>query len=117
MTALAGTMHVQFYLAIDPGTAFGLFQAIQIQLPSLIGGLGMAGGPVVGGVIMVLFSEATNWASTRLGFQGVDVLVYGLLLLLVVVYAPSGILGAVTRRRRDVSRSRAPVSGATDAAR
>jgi branched-chain amino acid transport system permease protein len=93
MTALVGAVHVQFYLSIDPGTAFGLFQAIQIQLPSLIGGLGTAGGPVIGGAIMVLVSEITNWASTKLGLQGVDVLASGLLLLLIVMRAPQGVLG------------------------
>jgi branched-chain amino acid transport system permease protein len=99
MTALVGTLHVQFYLSIDPGTAFGLFQAIQIQLPSLIGGLGTAGGPVIGGAIMVLVTEITNWASTKLGLQGVDVLAYGLMLLLIVMRAPQGILGRIALGR------------------
>lgn len=107
MTSIAGTLHVQFYLAIDPATAFGLFQAIQIQLPSLIGGLGTAAGPVIGGTIMILISESTNWASTKLGLQGVDVLVYGSVLLLVVLYAPAGIVGAV----RGWQARRAPAKG------
>ena len=95
MTSIAGTLHVQSYLAIDPGTAFGLFQAIQIQLPSLIGGLGTALGPVIGGAIMVIFSEATNWGSTKLGLEGIDILVYGLLLLGIIIVAPAGLLGMI----------------------
>jgi branched-chain amino acid transport system permease protein len=99
MTSLAGTLHLQFYLTIDPGTAFGLSQAIQIQLPALIGGLATAGGPVIGGAIMVLLSEGTNILSSRMGLHGVDVLVYGLILLLIVLKAPTGILGLFKKKR------------------
>ena len=98
MTAVAGALHVQFYLSIDPGTAFGLFQAIQIQPPALIGGLGTAGGPVVGGLVATLLTEGTNYGATLLGVRGGDVLVYGVVLLLVVLYAPRGILGLFRRR-------------------
>jgi branched-chain amino acid transport system permease protein len=92
MTGLVGTVYVQFYMTIDPSTAFGLFQAIQIQLPSLIGGLGTAGGPVIGGALMVVAGEITNTVSTDVGVSGLDVLVYGLLLLAVVMRAPDGLL-------------------------
>jgi len=99
MTALAGVLHVQFYLAIDPGTAFGLFQGIQIQLPALIGGLGTAFGPIIGGAIAILLSEATNWWATVSDMHGADTLVYGIVLLVVVLYAPGGVMGALRRRR------------------
>jgi len=99
MTSLAGTLHVQFYLSIDPGTAFGLAQAIQIQLPALIGGLATAGGPIIGGVIMILLNEGTNIASAGLDLPGVDILAYGIVLLFIVFKAPSGILGLIDSRR------------------
>ncbi len=100
MTALAGVLHVQFYLAIDPGTAFGLFQGIQIQLPALIGGLGTAFGPIIGGAIAILLSEATNWWATVSDMHGADTLVYGVVLLVVVLYAPGGVIGALRKGRR-----------------
>ncbi|HWK97014.1 MAG TPA: branched-chain amino acid ABC transporter permease [Pseudolabrys sp.] len=97
MTALTGALYVQFYLAIDPGAAFGLGQAIQIQLPSLIGGLGTAGGPVIGGAIMILVSEVTNWLSARTAIHGLDILAYGAILLIVVMFVPGGLLGRTRR--------------------
>jgi branched-chain amino acid transport system permease protein len=100
MTALVGALHVQFYLTIDPGNAFGLFQAIQIQLPALIGGLGTVAGPIIGGAIMVGANEATNWFSAVIGIDGLDVLCYGLLLLFIVMRAPEGIVGRLSARRR-----------------
>lgn len=95
MTSLVGTLYVQFYMTIDPTSAFGLSQAIQIQLPSLIGGLGTAAGPIIGGTLMILAGEFTNTISTSLGAHGVDVLAYGALLLTVVLTAPEGLLRLV----------------------
>jgi branched-chain amino acid transport system permease protein len=95
MTAFVGAIYVQFYMAIDPDTAFGLTAGIQIQLPALIGGLGTAGGAVIGGAIMIVISELTNWAGTGIGQEGVDVLAYGVVLLFIVVCAPDGIVGRV----------------------
>jgi branched-chain amino acid transport system permease protein len=100
MTALAGGLYMQFYQAIDPESAFGLGQAIQLQLPALIGGLGTAWGPIIGGSLMIVLSEATNWGATRAGLVGVDILVYGLVLLLVVLWAPQGIVGVLSRGHR-----------------
>jgi branched-chain amino acid transport system permease protein len=95
MTSLAAVLYLQFYMAIDPEAAFGLSQAIQLQLPALLGGLGTALGPIVGGAVMIFLSEITNWGSTKIGVEGLDILVYGLMLLVVILRAPSGIVGLV----------------------
>ena len=84
---------MQFYMAIDPEAAFGLSQAIQLQLPALLGGLGTASGPIIGGAVMIFLSEVTNWGSTKIGIEGLDILVYGLMLLVVVLRAPKGVVG------------------------
>ena len=93
MTAFAGALYMQFYMGIDPEAAFGLSQAIQLQLPSLLGGIGTTLGPVAGGAIMIFTSELTNWGGTKAGIEGVDQLVYGVMLLVVVLRAPQGVVG------------------------
>jgi branched-chain amino acid transport system permease protein len=100
MTALAAVLYMQFYMAIDPEAAFGLGQAIQLQLPALIGGLGTAVGPIIGGAIMIFLSEVTNWGGSKVGVGGLDILIYGLMLLLVVLRAPSGVAGWLQALRR-----------------
>ncbi|HVG51310.1 MAG TPA: branched-chain amino acid ABC transporter permease [Xanthobacteraceae bacterium] len=100
MTAIAGTLYMQFYMAIDPEAAFGLGQAIQLQLPSLLGGIGTALGPIIGGAIMIFLSEVTNFAATKIGVEGLDILVYGMMLLVVVLWAPKGVVGLFTQRKR-----------------
>jgi branched-chain amino acid transport system permease protein len=100
MTAVAGTLYMQFYMAIDPDAAFGLSQAIQLQLPALLGGLGTAWGPIVGGALMIFLSEVTNLGATKLEINGLDILVYGLMLLFVVLRAPKGLVGFFMDRGR-----------------
>ena len=100
MTAVAGTLYMQFYMAIDPEAAFGLSQAIQLQLPALLGGLGTAWGPIIGGAVMLFLSEVTNLGATKLEITGLDILVYGCMLLFVVLRAPKGIVGFFTEKRR-----------------
>ena len=104
MTAVAGSLYMQFYMAIDPEAAFGLSQAIQLQLPALLGGLGTAWGPIIGGGLMIFLSEVTNWFSTKVGIEGLDILVYGMMLLVVVLRAPKGIVGLVVRRAIETKR-------------
>jgi branched-chain amino acid transport system permease protein len=98
MTSFAGGLYVQYYMAIDPEAAFGLGQAIQLQLPALMGGLGTAWGPIIGGALMIFLSEVTNWGSSKIGVEGGDILVYGIALLVIVLWAPKGIVGLVVKR-------------------
>jgi branched-chain amino acid transport system permease protein len=97
LTSLAAVLYMQYYMAIDPEAAFGLSQAIQLQLPALLGGLGTALGPVIGGALMIFLSEVTNWGSTKFGVEGADILVYGLMLLVVILRAPKGLIGLIAR--------------------
>ena len=106
MTSFVGSVYVQFYLSIDPAAAFGLSQGIQIQLPALIGGLGTAGGPIAGGAIMIFVSELTNWAGTAIGQEGIDVLAYGVMLLIIVMRAPEGVVGQWERLFRQPGKAR-----------
>ena len=98
MTSMAGGLYMQYYMAIDPEAAFGLSQAIQLQLPALLGGIGTAWGPIIGGAIMVFLSEVTNWGAAKVAIEGVDILVYGIMLLVVVLRAPKGIVGLLSRQ-------------------
>ena len=61
MTALAAVLYMQFYMAIDPEAAFGLGQAIQLQCRCSSEGSAPPPGRSIGGAIMGLLSEVTNW--------------------------------------------------------
>ena len=63
-----------------------------------VGGPGTLLGPVLGSVVLTPLSEATR-ALIR-GRPGVDVMVYGALLVVVITFLPGGLAGAWRRARR-----------------
>ena len=55
-------------------------------------------GPVIGAFVLTPMSELSR-AAFR-GRAGVDVMLYGLVLILVISFLPNGLMGWVRRRRR-----------------
>jgi branched-chain amino acid transport system permease protein len=94
MTAVGGVFFVQYIAYVGPRTVFGEIVSVQILLYAIIGGLGTVWGPAVGALILVPTAEI---ARSQLGdtFQGAHLLVYGVVLVLVMLFMPKGIVGAV----------------------
>jgi branched-chain amino acid transport system permease protein len=97
MTALGGTFYAQYFSYIDPTITFGPSVSIQALLPAIVGGPGTALGPLLGAFVLTPISELSR-AAIR-GRPGVDVMVYGLVLILVISFLPNGIMGWAARRR------------------
>jgi branched-chain amino acid transport system permease protein len=106
ITAVAGAFYVQYYLFIDPDLAFGSAVSIQAILPAVIGGVGTIWGPVVGAAILGPLSDVTAtvlrnppaFLSFLEGRGGLDVVIYGLLLIIIILVLPQGIYSAVRQR-------------------
>src|SRR5471030_3025358 len=95
LTALAGTFYVQYIYFIDPNTAFNFNISVEAALVSIVGGVGTLWGPVIGTVLL----EATSaLLQTWLGssFGGVQLTVYALILMAVILWRPTGLLGVLT---------------------
>jgi branched-chain amino acid transport system permease protein len=91
MAALAGIFYMQFYLFIDAGIAYGPGMSVNALLGPLIGGAGTVLGPLIGALALGGLSEVT---SALLGQQpGVNLLAFGLLLLLILRFLPNGFMG------------------------
>ena len=91
MAGIAGSFFAATNTFIAPST-FTFFQSILFVLVVVIGGTGRTYGPVIGAAIVVGLPELlSGWAEYR-------VLLFGVMLLLVLLFAPSGIAGALTRR-------------------
>lgn len=106
ITSVAGVFYVQYYLFIDPDLAFGSAVSIQAILPAVIGGVGTIWGPVIGAVILGPLSDVTatllrnppEFLSFLAGRGGLDVIIYGLLLVVIIVVLPQGIYTAVRQK-------------------
>jgi branched-chain amino acid transport system permease protein len=98
LTALGGTFYAQYFSFIDPTLAFGPAVSVEILLRPIIGGPGTLIGPVLGSLVLTPLSELTR----RLirGRPGLDVMVYGAVLVAVVTFLPGGLVGAWRRARR-----------------
>ncbi|UGY16397.1 branched-chain amino acid ABC transporter permease [Bradyrhizobium septentrionale] len=94
MTALAGALYCQYQMFISPDTVSGIAVSLQMVFAAIVGGVYVALGPTVGAVITIVLAEVL-----RIGFGtkavGWDNLVYGVLLVLFIIFLPKGILGSV----------------------
>jgi branched-chain amino acid transport system permease protein len=99
MTALAGALYCQYQMFITPDTVSGIAVSLQMVFAAIVGGLFVSLGPTVGAIITILLAE-----TLRIGFGtravGWDNLVYGVLLVLFIIFLPKGILGSLIERLR-----------------
>jgi len=95
LTALAGTFYTQYIYFIDPATAFNFNVSVEAALVSIVGGVGTLWGPVIGTVLLEATSALLqSWLGSSFG--GVQLTVYALILMAVILWRPSGLLGVFT---------------------
>src|SRR5260370_37161849 len=104
MTSLAGALYCQYQMFISPDTVSGISVSLQMVFAAIVGGLYVSLGPTVGAVITILLAEVL-----RIGFgtRAVrwDNLVYGALLVLFIIFLPTGILGSLAQRLKPQRKS------------
>ena len=94
LTALAGTFYVQYIYFIDPATAFNFNISVEAALVSIVGGVGTLWGPVIGTVLLEATSALLqSWLGSAFG--GVQLTVYSLILMVVILWRPTGLLGVL----------------------
>jgi branched-chain amino acid transport system permease protein len=94
LTALAGTFYTQYIYFIDPQTAFNFNISIEAALVAIVGGVGTLWGPVIGTVLLETTSALLqSWLGNSI--SGVQLTVYSLILMAVILWRPTGIMGYV----------------------
>jgi branched-chain amino acid transport system permease protein len=95
LTALAGTFYIQYIYFIDPNTAFSFNISVEAALVSIVGGIGTLWGPVIGTALLEGTSALLqSWLGSSLA--GVQLTVYSLILIVVILWQPTGLLGVLT---------------------
>ncbi|MBL8324426.1 MAG: branched-chain amino acid ABC transporter permease [Rubrivivax sp.] len=97
MTCLGGVLYAQYQLYVNPETVSGIGISLQMVFGVIAGGLFVMLGPTVGAVFLLVLSESLR---VLIGNQvlGVDITIYGLLLVIFIIYMPKGILGTALQR-------------------
>lgn len=87
-TGICGTFHAQYIRYIDPPTMFGFDVSIQAMLSAVMGGLGTVIGPVIGSFVLTPLSQIVEQLIGA--YSGLQTVLYGALLIIVMLVAPKG---------------------------
>ena len=93
VTGLAGAIFYIYQGYIEPASAFNIKWTLILMLSTVIGGIGIQGGPVVGTIIVVIL----HFLLAR--YAGVSLLIQGVILIVIMLLAPAGLLGFVRNTR------------------
>jgi branched-chain amino acid transport system permease protein len=109
LTAVGGTLFAQYFLYLDPTHVISPDISFQFALICALGGLGTAGGPVLGALIIVPLSELLRGLLSQ-SASGLHLVIYGAVVIVVMLYFPSGISGAIARTAAALARTARPAS-------
>jgi len=93
ITAAGGCFYAQYFLFLDAGIAYGPWISVEALLAPIIGGVGTVFGPLLGALVVRTLGEVTKLLTGHA--PGLDLVIYGCVLVLVVAFAPRGISGIV----------------------
>jgi branched-chain amino acid transport system permease protein len=91
IAGLAGALFAHYSGFLAP-SMFTTFRSFELFVIVVVGGAGTFFGPIVGGVVLTLLPELLREVDE---FRQ---LIYGLLLILIIMFFPEGIVGTITSR-------------------
>lgn len=96
LTGIGGTLFAQYFLYLDPTFVISPELSFQFALLPAVGGLGTVIGPVLGSFLITPLSELLR---SYLGHAaaGLHLVIYSAGLIVVMLYFPSGLAGALIR--------------------
>jgi branched-chain amino acid transport system permease protein len=97
MTSLAGAFYANYIFYLHPNSLFGMSMSIELILRPIVGGLGTLFGPIIGSIILTPLSEISRAYFAKGGLEGLHLILYGVLAILVVLFMPKGIIVYVKR--------------------
>jgi branched-chain amino acid transport system permease protein len=98
LAGFAGSFYLQYFLYLDPRLAYGVEISVAALLVPLIGGVGTVFGPLVGAFALRLLNEVSG-ALTG-GAPGLNLVLYGALLILILAFLPDGLVSLLPRLAR-----------------
>jgi len=94
LTALGGAIYGQYFMYLNPETVSGITVSLQIVFAAIAGGVYSMFGPSVGALLTLALTEGLRvWFGTE--FIGAANTIYGILLVLCIIFMPQGVVGAL----------------------
>jgi branched-chain amino acid transport system permease protein len=102
MTCVGGALYAQYQAYVNPDTVSGIGISLQMVFGVIAGGMYVRLGPTVGAAFTLLLAEGLRLMFGN-SMHALDSTIYGLMLILFIIYMPKGILGgaleAIQRRK------------------
>lgn len=92
-----GAFYVQVFQYIDPGIAFGPGTSVEALVAAIVGGIGTLWGPILGALVLHTLADITRNMFGEL--PGINLVIYGVVLVLIVMFMPRGIGGLAATAR------------------
>jgi len=109
LCSVVGCFYASFLTYIAPTSTASFDLSMKIGVVAIVGGVATLGGPVIGGFVVTLLIEFT---SKLFGSAGGSQMVYGILLMVIIIFRPEGIISFFTERRSGEKRLLKKTSGA-----
>jgi branched-chain amino acid transport system permease protein len=87
-----GAFYVQVFQYIDPGIAYGPHTSVEALVGAIVGGMGTLWGPVVGALALHVLADLTRNLFGQL--PGINMVIYGAVLVMIVMFLPRGFAGS-----------------------
>lgn len=99
--AAVGTFYGFFLGFIEPSTISSLDLSIRIVVCVIIGGVGTLWGPVLGAFVIIILSQGLNSIFGNIG--GLSLALYGLLLVVIVIFKPTGLISLFPKWKKKIN--------------
>ncbi|MET0852875.1 MAG: branched-chain amino acid ABC transporter permease [Candidatus Rokuibacteriota bacterium] len=113
LTAVGGVLYAQYFTYVNPETLAGIGVSLRIVFAVVLGGMYTLLGPTVGTALTVALAESLRIAF-GIKLVGMAETIYGLVLILCIIFLPAGIYGSLrdaVRRGATRGASAAAVAG------
>jgi branched-chain amino acid transport system permease protein len=102
LTAFGGTFYAYYQFYLQPNTVLNLNHSVDIMIRAIVGGTGTILGPILGSFLLELLGEFSRTVFAG-GVTGLNVVTYGALLIVVVLFLPRGVYPAIVAMVRRVT--------------
>ncbi len=101
IVGIGGSFYAQYIFYVEPGDVFSFEKSVNLILINIVGGIGTIFGPIFGALIFLVLQEFV-----LVLFPNLHLLVYGLLLVVIIIYQPNGLSGVISYVRRKIVKKR-----------
>jgi branched-chain amino acid transport system permease protein len=104
-----GAFYAVVLLVVTPPSVFGMLVSAQALTVAMFGGVGTVWGPLIGAAVLIPVGEILN-AELGARIPGIQGVIYGLAIIVVILVAPEGVFWTLRDRLRRGARTAAAMT-------